>query len=416
MDAAAGEGASLVDRATIDKALATAGDMLSWSQLRDVVVAQHLGDTIGVAAQDLGRRVLASIPAEYLSCEDEFVRLSPVATSSASWCGWLPALQEALLSAGGAMPWMHLRDAMVARYCSTGAEGDHGDRDALGVRALAAVPLEYVSQDDELVRLPAEAGASGKKRKSCTSSDAASIDSAVTVPTKRRRADEEGRLKLVGDRAPEGIKWTYPLCDDEWRCYVGHLPGALESSVAARFFDIVDNGVPWERSGPRWTAWLVAPPCTCAYGYGGFKVQPKTFPSWMWEIMAAVMPLCGFSDRASWPNSCNLNRYDDGWGSVGWHSDDEYLFQGKYTDCLIISLSLGQARTFSVRLGRGGGWEENLLLEGGDLCTMEGMTQKYYQHAALKAESGGSNMGPRLNLTWRWVVIHEDSCSAARCS
>ena len=29
-----------------------------------------------------------------------------------------------------------------------------------------------------------------------------------------------------------------------------------------------------------------------------------------------------------WPDSCNLNLYESGDHSVGWHSDDEFLFQG----------------------------------------------------------------------------------------
>merc|ERR1711924_161503 len=98
-------------------------------------------------------------------------------------------------------------------------------------------------------------------------------------------------------------------------------------------------------------------------------------------------------------------------GSVGWHADDERLFQGYYQDCLIVSLSLGQARSFSLRTRCHGGWEENILLESGDLCTMEGMTQRYYQHAALKSYE--TNLQPRLNLTWRWVVAHDGRCSLA---
>ncbi|CAE8643993.1 unnamed protein product, partial [Polarella glacialis] len=202
--------------------------------------------------------------------------------------------------------------------------------------------------------------------------------------------------------------WRYPLRDDSWRCFAGHLPGALREDVADRFFNVVKKGVPWIQSGPRRTAWMVKPPCTCAYGYGGFCVQPTPFPDWMEELMRECMPLCGFPDSRTWPNSCNFNFYHDGHGSVGWHSDDEKLFQGRNRDCLIISLSLGEARTFMLRCGS---WEESLWLKGGDLCTMEGLTQKYYRHCAPKEFD--SDMGPRINLTWRWIVAHTDDCPAS---
>merc|ERR1712187_799723 len=143
--------------------------------------------------------------------------------------------------------------------------------------------------------------------------------------------------------------------------------------------------------------------------------------------MNVCMPLCGFPKRDTWPNSCNLNLYEDGWGSVGFHADDEELFQGWYRDCLIISLSLGQARTFQVRRA----WSPDtqsidnvddtvantdaqyqawsLWLEGWELCTMEGMTQKYYVHSAPK-DWWSESMGPRINMTWRWIVAHTPSC------
>ena len=95
------------------------------------------------------------------------------------------------------------------------------------------------------------------------------------------------------------------------------------------------------------------------------------------QMMQIIMPICGLADPTQWPNSCNLNLYEavfeedldghgmkhpkiwyrwdwvhshrifswsldsldpshwkissqqDGGMSVGWHSDDESLFQGK---------------------------------------------------------------------------------------
>ena len=70
-------------------------------------------------------------------------------------------------------------------------------------------------------------------------------------------------------------------------------------------------------------------------------------------------------------------------------------------DALIISLSLGASRTFAYRLNTQLNIEHTVRLGDGDLCTMEGMMQKYYKHAILP-EKGKAE--PRINLTWRWIV------------
>eukprot|EP00913_Durusdinium_trenchii_P017397 g16355.t1 len=93
--------------------------------------------------------------------------------------------------------------------------------------------------------------------------------------------------------------------------------------------------------------------------------------------------------------------------SVGWHSDDESLFQGKLVDIRILSLSLGARRKFELRAN----WPEeaestqpkSVMLSDGDMMTMEGMTQKHFQHRVPKE---GHVDGPRINLTWRWTVRH----------
>lgn len=100
--------------------------------------------------------------------------------------------------------------------------------------------------------------------------------------------------------------------------------------------------------------------------------------------------------------------------SVGWHSDDEALFQGKFRDIAIISLSLGCQRKFELRTN----WPEDgekpvrkLWLGNGDLMSMEGMVQKHYQHRVPKEDAVSS---PRINLTWRWTVRHRPRCPATR--
>lgn len=162
---------------------------------------------------------------------------------------------------------------------------------------------------------------------------------------------------------------------------------------------------------PRKTAWMVESNCSCKYGYGGMQVNPKPWSDWMIGIMDKLMPLCGLKDRSEWPNSCNLNLYENGDHSVSWHADNEKLFQGKFQDCPIISLSLGQERDFELKAPPPKEGEPNtfckLQLRDGDLCTMEGLTQKYYTHRVPRENK---KVGPRINLTWRWVVEHFGEC------
>eukprot|EP00415_Alexandrium_ostenfeldii_P003916 UN3916 len=102
--------------------------------------------------------------------------------------------------------------------------------------------------------------------------------------------------------------------------------------------------------------------------------------------------------------------------SVGWHADDEQLFQGRFRDCRIISLSLGAPRNFELRLN----WPQDgdkeplvrLPLGNGDICTMEGMAQKHFQHRVPREDNV---VGARINLTWRWIVKHGPCCPAGRC-
>jgi len=232
----------------------------------------------------------------------------------------------------------------------------------------------------------------------------------------------ETGLKLIKEDAaaakhPSAADWEYPLMDEDYRCFAGYLACPLPADVVKGFYEKVNKGTTWRQPKdprsmkpiPRKTAWFVSSGCTCTYGYGGVQVEPQEYPPWMLEIMEAYMPFCGLSDRACWPNSCNLNLYEDGGMSVGWHADDEKLFEGRYNDIRIISVSLGQTRTFELltmdaedgeRIGH------KMKLTNGDICTMEGLTQKYYKHRVGKE----AILGPRINLTWRWVTSHKQDC------
>lgn len=239
---------------------------------------------------------------------------------------------------------------------------------------------------------------------------------------------EEIGLKLLSELAvvvnnPVAANWDYLLKDDMRRCYAGYLKCPLSPQQLQDFWQKAHDGTKWdqpidpktENPIPRKTAWMVSPlnGCICTYRYGGLEVDPQVFPDWMIEIMSVYMPMCGLTNQNDWPNSCNMNLYEDGGMSVGWHSDDEKLFQGKNNDIRIISVSFGQTRTFEMRVNEPEDGERPLYrfpLSNGDLCTMEGMVQKYYQHRVPKERAHG----PRINLTWRWVEWHQPTCPSKR--
>lgn len=226
-------------------------------------------------------------------------------------------------------------------------------------------------------------------------------------------------LKLVGEMAPQA-PWQYPLCDESRRSFAAWLKSPFPKEQTAQFFATIRDGTEWQQPEgpqgpiPRKTAWMVSNGCACTYRYGSIEVPPQQFPEWMIQLMNMVMPNCGLYDRSQWPNSCNLNLYEDGAMSVGWHSDDERLFQGKFQDIRIVSLSLGCTRRFEMRPNWPAPGERpvsQLSLGDGDLCTMEGMFQKHFQHRVPKESYASS---PRINLTWRWNIKHYPQCPASR--
>ena len=177
------------------------------------------------------------------------------------------------------------------------------------------------------------------------------------------------------------------------------------------WFRTLRKQVPWSQPVqgghrlPRMTAWFTRPKCTCHYQYSNVQVQHTPFSDVMHQITRSVAAQCGI-DPNDLPNSCNVNLYKNGKHSLGWHSDDEPLF-GEPTDhVLIISLSLGDARTFAIKKA-GTQRESELWLGHGDLCTMEAAFQQHYRHAVPKSNDP---CGERINLTWRWVTKHVGAC------
>merc|ERR1712048_366467 len=126
----------------------------------------------------------------------------------------------------------------------------------------------------------------------------------------------------------------------------------------------------------------------------------------MLELMQSVMPRCGLDDPKIWPNCCYLFCHSAN-SDTPWQADDQSMFHGTTQGSSSISLILGAKRCFELR--RKGVATDNdiackLELSGGDICTMEGMTQAHYEHRITPCK------GMKINVVWRWLLTHERGC------
>jgi alkylated DNA repair dioxygenase AlkB len=146
---------------------------------------------------------------------------------------------------------------------------------------------------------------------------------------------------------------------------------------------------------PRLTAWYGDP--AARYTYSGLTWEPLP---WLPALLSVRQRLENATQTSY--NSVLLNYYRDGRDSMGWHADDEPELGPAPA---IASLSLGATRRFRLR-PRAGQTHPSLSLDlpTGSLLLMRGPTQQHWQHALPKT---ARPIGPRLNLTFRWVGSRE---------
>ena len=105
-------------------------------------------------------------------------------------------------------------------------------------------------------------------------------------------------------------------------------------------------------------------------------------------------------------NSVLMNLYRNGNDSMGWHSDDENIYN---PIAPIASLSLGGSRWMKVKKKTKKGLGKKTLklrLDTGDLIIMKYPTQEMLKHAIPKSSM---NIDERINLTFRSVIEKKDA-------
>ena len=181
-----------------------------------------------------------------------------------------------------------------------------------------------------------------------------------------------------------------------------YIEDFLSYSQAETYFTSINEESPWERPIltyfgeehriPRDTAWYGEK----SYVYSGVRNKPNQMTESLIELRKITEEKCSYSF-----NSLLINRYLDGDDKVSWHADDE----AELENCNIIaSISLGAGRDFRIRKKENFRNPEDktikIFLEPGSLLIMKAPLQKFWEHEIPKR----TNVGPRLNLTFRNVI------------
>ena len=239
---------------------------------------------------------------------------------------------------------------------------------------------------------------------------------------------EDIPLALLHTTCANPSRWQAHLIDPRRRSWL-HTSSALSNIYLTDLSNLQEH-LQWtelltsnRKRILRRTAWLVDRGCNCDYTYGPHRVHPQPMPQWFRDMAHRWLQTFHFTE-GMFPNSVNLNLYENDAQGVEWHADDEPLFQALNRDAAIISVSLGTTREFSFGLRPPGnlrasypikGTVSSILLHHGDLCLMEGKFQKYYLHRVptLRLPLGDDyyiTEGPRINATFRWIVQHIRPC------
>ena len=150
-----------------------------------------------------------------------------------------------------------------------------------------------------------------------------------------------------------------------------------------RYFDV-----------PRLQAWYADE--GVHYRYGDNLLQSHNWIPLLLNMKQAVEERTGHHF-----NSVLVTYYRDGYDHVTWHADDE-LELGP--DPVIASLSLGASREFQCR-HKANGETTSLELHDGELLVMQPEFQRDWEHAIAQQPEV---MGPRINLTFRQVMMRRD--------
>ena len=179
------------------------------------------------------------------------------------------------------------------------------------------------------------------------------------------------------------------LCDGAW---VDHLPGWLTGSE--QVLDTLLADVPWRVEERQMYDRTVAVPRLLCWYSGA-----SPFPHPVLDDARAALNEHYRPPADDLFVTAGLCLYRDGADSVAWHGDR--IGRGAHTDTMVAILSVGSARTLTLR-PRGGGSGPRFQLGHGDLVVMGGSCQRTWEHAVPKT---ARPVGPRVSIQFRPVGV-----------
>ena len=182
--------------------------------------------------------------------------------------------------------------------------------------------------------------------------------------------------------------------------HLTYWPQFIRASTCERIFADLLVSLAWRQDHitlfgkthkvPRLQVWMGD--AQAHYQYSGLSLSPQPWLPIVKTIRQKIEQRCGHRF-----NSVLINLYRDGKDSNGWHSDDEPELG---ENPVVASLSLGATRRFRLRHKYRKAPPYSIDLSPGSLLLMAGTTQHYWQHCLSKT---ARQVGPRINLTFRWV-------------
>lgn len=221
-----------------------------------------------------------------------------------------------------------------------------------------------------------------------------------------------GQNLKVAEHTP--MMGYFALFKPDYYSYVRHIKNLINHEVLWVWYQNILLHCPWfnlpssQKNIRRLVYWLTNSGCSCKYHSSGAVLTPVPIPEWLVEISRVLMKTTGFDSFLSTPNACNINFYRNGMDFVGWGADDQDMFGDLDGSCKVLSLSLGRSRTLQLRQKNGNNLDiTSITLDHGDIITMEGLLQRYYDNRVPKSIY---ETGAHINITFRWILNHNELC------
>ena len=190
-------------------------------------------------------------------------------------------------------------------------------------------------------------------------------------------------------------------------CEIKIYKSFISEEYSVSLFNLLKSETEWVQNDivifgkkhkiPRLNKWYG--PVNMNYSNINFESKPLT------KVLDKIRKKIEQETRSCY-NSVLMNLYRNGNDSMGWHSDDENIYN---PIAPIASLSLGGSRwmKFKKKTKKGLGKKTlKLRLKTGDLILMKHQTQEMLKHSIPKSST---DIEGRINLTFRSVIEKKDA-------